>query len=205
MNFNKLLYYTILPLLALSCVYNPSQDVLPIIGHRDVVNGDTIYPTIRPFEFTNQEGDRVSNSDFSNHIYITDFFFTSCPTICPKVKQQMLRVHNKYKDNDRVKLVSFTVDPKRDTPEKLKEYAGKLEVGTPKWHFLTGEKDSLHSISSDYMSIALENPDAPGGFDHSGRLILVDENQHVRAFCNGTDPEEVTVFLKKIDILLNEN
>jgi len=196
--------FCIFSIVVLSCATDQSPNKLPIIGHRDIVDGDTIYPTIRPFEFINQANERVNNATFKNQVTIADFFFTSCPTICPKVAQQMLRVYDKYESDERVALISFTVDPKRDTPEKLKSYAAKLEVELPKWQFLTGDKDSLHDISADYMSIALENPDAPGGFDHSGRLILVDQAGHVRAFCDGTAPDEVSRFLKEIDLLLNE-
>lgn len=191
-------------LILFSCNTIQKEYKLPIIGYPEIVNGDTIYPSIREFKFLNQDSVLISNAEFSDGIYVADFFFTSCPTICPKVKQQMIRVYDKYVMDDRVKLVSFTVDPVRDTPSRLKNYAKKLEAELPKWYFLTGDKDSLHSISGDYMSIALENPDAPGGFDHSGRLILIDREGHVRAFCNGTDPEEVTGFLEEIDMLLNE-
>ncbi len=204
MDFKYFLIALILGTLFIECTLEQTVKKLPIIGHRDIVDGDTIYPTIRPFEFINQADEKVSNATFQNQVTIADFFFTSCPTICPKVAQQMLRVYEKYEEDDRVALISFTVDPKRDTPEKLKSYAEKLEVSLPKWQFLTGQKDSLHEISADYMSIALENPNAPGGFDHSGRLILVDQEGHVRAFCDGTMPEEVTRFLKEIDLLLNE-
>ena len=201
----KYISFGLLVLLINACDSSPKINKLPIIGHRQIIDGDTIYPKVRPFEFVNQDSITVDNGTFADGIYVTDFFFTSCPTICPKVKQQMIRVYEKYREEDRVKLVSFTVDPVRDTPNKLHDYAAKLEAELPKWHFLTGNKDSLHTIAGDYMSIALENPDAPGGFDHSGRLILVDRQGHVRAFCNGTDPEEVTDFLDKIDLLLSES
>ncbi len=196
--------YLVFLILLMSCNAKQKEYKLPIIGYPEITNGDTIYPRVRDFSFLNQDSSIVTNEELGDVIYIADFFFTSCPTICPKVKQQMIRIYDKYFDDDRIKLVSFTVDPVRDTPSRLKSYSEKLDAKLPKWHFLTGEKDSLHSISGDYMSIALENPDAPGGFDHSGRLILVDTEGHVRAFCNGTDPEEVTEFLKKIDHLLNE-
>jgi protein SCO1/2 len=181
------------------------KEALSILGNRDVdANGDTIYPTIPDFAFINQNGDTVTNEDFAGKAYVVDFFFIHCPTICPKVTRQMLRVHDKFIDNDKIKFMAHTIDPKRDDVAALKSYADKLDAKAPKWHFVTGDKDEIYEIADDYFSVAVENPDAPGGFDHSGRLILVDENRHVRAFANGTDPDEVTQFIADIEVLLAE-
>jgi protein SCO1/2 len=182
----------------------PGSDKLPILGERDVVDGDTIYHTIPDFEFVNQDSQRVTNSTFENKVYIADFFFVSCPTICPKVTKQMRRIYDQYKDDDRVLLVAHSIDPKRDTVGRLHSYANSMGVSSDKWHFLTGEKDDIYEIADDYFSIAIEDPDMPGGFDHSGRLILIDPNRYVRSFCDGTDPESVDRFMKDIDILLAE-
>jgi protein SCO1/2 len=86
----------------------------------------------------------------------------------------------------------------------LKRHADKLGVGTPQWHMVTGEEDAIYGIADNYFSVATKNPEAPGGFDHSGRLILVDKNRHVRSFCDGTDAEETSRFMKDIDLLLEE-
>lgn len=178
---------------------------LPILGEVKVENGDTVQHTIPDFSFTNQEGEIVTNATFEGKAYIADFFFTSCPTICPKVKKQMLRIYEKHKSNPNLKLVSYTIDPKRDNVEHLGDYASNLGVTKENWHFLTGDKWELHEIAADYFSIAMENEEAPGGFDHSGRLILVDKNRHIRSFCNGTDPKSVDGFMKHIDLLLKED
>ncbi len=188
-------------LITLSC--QPAHQKLPIIGIPEISENDTIYPVIRDFRFWNQDSLLVTNQDLYGKVYVADFFFTSCPTICPKVKQQMLRINEKYRDDNRLILVSHTIDPKRDTVGKLKQYSRNLGIeDSQKWHFLTGIKDSLHEIASDYMSIAYEDPDAPGGFDHSGRIVLIDQFGHVRSHCNGTDPKDVTRFMKDIDNLL---
>ena len=183
-----------------------SNKTLPIIGERLglTATGDTIYPTIPHFSFINQNGDTVTNADFEEKIYVVDFFFTHCPTICPKVTAQMLRVHDRFKDSSAVLLLSHSIDPKNDTIGRLKEYAGKLGVVAPKWQFVTGIKDSIYSIADDYFSIAKENPNAPGGFDHSGRLILVDKKRHVRSFCDGTDAKDVDRFMGDVQTLLWE-
>jgi protein SCO1/2 len=180
------------------------QEPLPILGEKLIEGTDTIYHTIPDFKFTNQEGQEVNLATFDNKIYVVDFFFISCPTICPVVKAQMLRVLETYRDEDRLMFLSHTIDPKRDTVERLKKYADNLGVGVPKWHFVTGEKEKLHGIASSYFSIAYEDSSAPGGFDHSGRLILIDQNKHIRSYCDGTDPESVDQFIKDIAILLEK-
>jgi protein SCO1/2 len=116
----------------------------------------------------------------------------------------MLRIYDKYEKNPKIKLVSHTIDPKRDTAEKLKSYASDLGVNTDKWMFLTGDKDALLDIANEYFVAALEDPEAPGGFDHSGKIILVDTERHVRSFGEGTDAEDVDRLMKDIDKLLRE-
>jgi protein SCO1/2 len=177
---------------------------LPILGQKRVVNGDTIYHQIPDFSFINQDSQVVDNETFAGKIYVADFFFVSCPTICPTVTKQMLRIHDQFEDEPRLKLLAHSIDPKRDTVGRLANYARNLGVTSDKWHFVTGNKDDIYAIADDYFSIAIESPDAPGGFDHSGRLILVDENRYVRSFCDGTDPEDVDQFMKDIEKLLQE-
>ena len=169
-----------------------------------MVDGDTVYHQIPGFSFVNQDSTVVTPATFDGKVYVADFFFISCPTICPKVKQQMLRIADRFKNDDRVVLLSHTIDVKHDTIPRLKTYSENLGIGAPKWHFVTGDKNAIYDIADDYFSIAIEDPDAPGGFDHSGRLILVDKNRHVRSFCNGTEPEEVDRFMEDIALLLKE-
>jgi protein SCO1/2 len=186
-----------------SCQEHPQK--LPILGNRDIqANGDTIYHTIPSFSFVDQDSQVVNNQTFEGKAYIADFFFTSCPTICPKVKKQMLRIYERFRDEDQLLYLSHTIDPKRDTVGHLKMYAQNLGVDSPKWKFVTGKKEELYEIADDYFSIAIEDPDAPGGYDHSGRIILVDGKGHIRSFCDGTDPEKVDQFMEDIEVLLKE-
>lgn len=198
-----ILYPSLVIILLASCL--TTDRTLPIIGIPIIENGDTIWPSIRDFSFINQDSQIVTHQTFANKIYVADFFFTSCPTICPTVTKQMLRVYDKYKNDDRVLLLAHTIDPKRDDVKKLNQYAANLAVSAEKWHFVTGEKSALYSIARDYMSAVMEDETVPGGFDHSGRIILVDKNRHVRSFANGTDADDVTRLLKDIDILLHEH
>lgn len=188
-----------------SCnVPNAQNQPLPVIGNREIVDGDTIYHTVPDFAFMNQDSQWVTNETFAGKAYVVDFFFTHCPTICPKVAKQMKRVHDRFLEEDRLLLLAHSIDPKRDTIGRLKWYADNLGVESSKWHFVTGEKDSIYAIADDYFSIAIENPDAPGGFDHSGRLILIDPKRRVRSFCDGTDAKSVDKFMLDIDKLLRE-
>ena len=186
------------------CGETESTGPLPYLGHSEVIDGKTQYHTIRDWSFVNQDSVVISNKDLSNHIYITDVFFTSCPTICPKVMKQMLILHDEFKDEPLVKMVSFTIDPKRDDVKRLKLYSSNLGVTSDKWHFLTGEKDNIYDVADDYFIVAHPDSDAPGGFDHSGKIILTDQQGHVRAFAEGTDPETIPPFIKAVKSLIKE-
>ena len=198
-------FYAILTLFVLIVSCKQEEGPLPILGFESKgENGEVIYHTIRDWTYTNQDSVEVSNKDLKENIYVTDFFFTSCPSICPRVTKEMLRLYEAFKDEDRVKLVSFTIDPKRDTPSRLTRYAGNLKVDTKKWWFLTGDKDFTYELANDYFNVAMEDEEAPGGFDHSGKLILVDQNGHVRSFSEGTDPKETPKMIRDIKRLLSE-
>ncbi len=177
---------------------------LPIIGNVEIVQGDTIYPQIPDFRFINQDSQWISNETFTGKAYIADFFFIHCPTICPKTTKQMKRIYDHFKDDERVLLLAHSIDTRNDTVPALKRYAEKLGVSSDKWHFITGSKEEIYGIADDYFSVAQEDPNVPGGFDHSGRLILVDKDRHVRSFCDGTDPKEVDRLIRDIEKLLRE-
>lgn len=188
-----------------SCFSDDSNRKLPILGERDITPaGDTIYPTIPDFQFVNQDSQLVTNATFAGKAYVVDFFFIHCPTICPKVKANGLRVYNKFKDEDRLLMLSHSIDTRNDTVAALKRHAEKIGIESKKWHLVTGDHDAIYAIADNYFSVAKEDPSAPGGFDHSGRLILVDKNRRVRAFCDGTDAEDVDRFMKNIERLLRE-
>lgn len=196
-------------LFVISCIVmlsacNEGVEVLPKYGFTDIVDGDTINHTIPAFKFINQDSQVVSNESLSDFIYVSDFFFIHCPTICPKVKKQMLKIYDKYEDDSMVKFVSHTIDPKRDDVPALKEFASKLGIDHDKWYFLTGEKEDIYEIADDYFNIAIEDESAPEGFDHSGKIILTDKEGHVRAFCEGTDPESIPQFIKDVSTLIDE-
>jgi protein SCO1/2 len=188
-----------------ACTEPTGPSNLPILGERDLSpKGDTIYHTIPDFAFVNQDSQLVTNATFEGKAYVADFFFIACPTICPKTSKQMLRIHDRFLSEPQLLLLAHTVAPKYDTVAALARYAKGLGVTSQKWHFVTGDKAQIYGIADDYFSIAMEDAEAPGGFDHSGRLILVDKHRHIRSFCDGTDPEDVDRFMMDIESLLNE-
>jgi protein SCO1/2 len=194
--------FALLGLTVFSCQQEANVQPLPYLGQHEINGQDTVYHTIPDFAFVDQDSNLVTNATFEGKIYLADFFFISCPTICPKVKKQMLRIFDKYKGNDELMLLSHTIDPKRDTVGRLKSYAQNLGVDNGQWRFVTGEMDEIYGIADDYMSIAKEDPNAPGGFDHSGWILLIDKTGHIRSFADGTDPEKVDRLLTDIEWLL---
>lgn len=114
----------------------------------------------------------------------------------------MLRIYDAYIDEPQLKIISHTIDPKRDSVGTLKVYSDNLEVKSDRWHFVTGDQAKTYALAEEYFVSVLEDPGAPGGFDHSGRIILVDGEGHVRSYCNGTDAEDVDRFMKDIEWLL---
>lgn len=171
-------------------------------------NGDStkveIPFVVPPFRFLNQDSVYITNEDFKNKVYVVDFFFTKCPTICVKMTGQMLRIHEAFKDDDRVVLLSHSIDYLNDSVSVLAEHAHDLGVKTPKWHFVECDRDQTYAFAKHYMNTAVENEDAPGGYEHSGYLVLTDTNGHLRSYADGTSPEKVDVLMEDIKILLKE-
>ena len=198
---------TVLNFLVALLVFSCSQEKkLPFIGPKQVnTKGDTVYHQIPAFRFLNQDSVFVSEKDVEGKVYVADFFFTTCPTICPKMKTQMLRIYERYKDRDVVRILSHSIDPDFDTPNVLKDYATRLQVKAPKWNLLTGDKAAIYTLGQkSYMVSAQEDPNEAGGFVHSGAFILVDKNRHVRGIYDGTVEAEVNHLLEDMEILLKE-
>jgi protein SCO1/2 len=185
---------------------------LPYIGPKEAVLNtegkyDTLYHKIPYFEFTNQDGNKVSSNDLLGNIYVADFFFATCPTICPKMTTNMSYIQNKFKEKSDLKFISITVNPKNDTPKVLKEYAQKVHANTESWNFLTGDKEKIYDIAfNGFFVSTMKASIAPGGFLHSQMLILVDRKGHIRGYFDGTIYSEMKKDLTDaIDILYKED
>ncbi|MEN9522183.1 MAG: hypothetical protein RL065_560 [Bacteroidota bacterium] len=163
------------------------------------------YPTIKSFEFINQDSVTITNATFDNKIYVADFFFLNCGTICPKMTKQMKRMYDEFKDEPRVVFLSHTIDPQHDNIQRLKEHSKNLKVESSKWHFVTGNEDSIYNIAEhSYYSSAKADSTADGGLIHSGGFILVDKNRNVRGIYDGTDPTSVAKMMITIRKLLEQ-
>jgi protein SCO1/2 len=202
--YNRIHFFfaSIVFVLLIAC--NSEPKTLPILGNREIENGDTIYHQVPDMVLMDQDSQAFQLSKLGDKIVIADFFFTSCPSICPRVKKQMLRLYDKYKTDPRVIFVSHTIDPRHDSTTVLKRYAQNLGVDAINWRFVTGDKDSIFHLADEYFVSVVDDPSAPAGFDHSGRIILVDNKRHVRGYCEGVDPKSVDGFFPVIDRLLSE-
>jgi protein SCO1/2 len=201
----------LLPLitLAISCG-SPSEKTskiaeLPILGERYVDdNQDTVYHSIADFAFVNQVGDTIRKEDMASKIYVADFFFTSCPTICPVMKKEMLRVYEQFKGEPNFRILSHSIDPTHDTQAVLKDYAEKLGVpDAATWNFLTGDQEKIFEIGqTSYLTTTMADDMEPGGFLHSGAFLLVDQQGRIRGVYDGTKTEQVDRLLADIPKLL---
>jgi len=197
----------------ISCGDKKKEGKLPILGYREVlakeIDGkkviDTVYHTIANFSFVDQDSMIVTNETFSGKIYVTDFFFTSCRTICPIMKTQMLRVYNAIEDMPDVAILSHTIDPEHDTVALLHDFADRLGVTSDKWHFVTGEQEKIYDIAqTSYFATAMVDKTEPDGFIHSGAFLLIDKQRRIRGKYDGTVEEDVNRLIKDIKRLRYE-
>lgn len=145
-------------------------------------NGELIKRKVPDFSFTNHEGKTITNKDFKGKVYVVEFFFATCPTICPIMNENLVEVQNEFYGNMNFGIASFTINPEHDTPEVLKEYREKYGIKHPHWHMLTGDRNKIYNLARNgFNAYAAEEPNAPGGFEHSGFFALVDKDGHLRS------------------------
>jgi protein SCO1/2 len=201
----------LLPLIALAISCGaPSEKTtetaeLPILGERYVDdNQDTVYHSIADFAFVNQVGDTIRKENMAGKIYVADFFFTTCPTICPVMKKEMLRVFEQFKEEPNFRILSHSIDPTHDTQAVLMDYAEKLGVpNAATWNFLTGDQEKIFEIGqTSYLTTTMADDLEPGGFLHSGAFLLVDQQGRIRGVYDGTKTEQVDRLLADIPKLL---
>ena len=165
------------------------------------------------FSFTDQDGNTITNKDYEGKVYVVEFFFTSCKTICPIMNKNMLRVQNEFYGNPNVGIASFTIDPNYDTPSVLKEYAKNYGITKPQWHFLTGEKEKIHDLANSGFNLYVgESAEAEDGFEHSGLFALIDQNGDIRSrkdsygnpiiYYNGLEDDGIKILIEDIKNLL---
>lgn len=203
---------TILGILFLPCVFylvliqgKNHFKHLEIFGPKEAVgNGDTLYHTIPAFAFLNQEGKRISEKDLEGKIFVANFFFATCPTICPKMNYNFKGVTDKYRQDQQVKFLSFTVDPGHDSVQVLSAYAKDLGAVNDQWWFLTGNKDSIYAIARDGFLVPAAGGKTAADFFHSQDLILIDHEKRIRGIYDGLDEADVKKLCDEIDVLEQE-
>ena len=181
---------------------------LPFFGEREVAaNGkDTIYHSIPPFKFVNQDGDTISDKTFVGKIYVADYFFTTCKSICPKMANELQRVQEKFAyTKGLVQILSHTVNPENDSVPVLKSYSKMIHADTKMWNFVTGDKKQLYDMARNgYLVNALQGDGGPDDFIHSELFVLVDKEKHIRGIYDGTDIKAVNNLLDDIKVLMAE-
>ena len=166
------------------------------------------FEKVPAFKFTDQNNKNISNKNFEGKVYVVEFFFTSCPSICPKMNRQMQRVYAKYKSQDDFRILSFTVNPEVDSVEAMNAYAKEHEAGS-RWHFLTGNKDRLYALARKSFFVlkpaeAENMGDANSDFIHTNNFVLIDKLRRIRGYYDGTKPESVDSMMVDIGRLLRE-
>jgi len=167
------------------------------------------------FSFTDQNNQTITNKDYEGKVYLVEFFFSSCPTICPIMNENMVKLQNEFSKDSNFAIASITIDPNTDTPEHLKEHAALIGAKMQNWHFLTGEQTAIFDLSKKFNLYVGQNDDAPGGFEHSGMFALIDKKGNIRSrkseqfdypivYYDGIEEEGVKMLKEDIQQLLKE-
>lgn len=219
MKFRIVLFF-LLVCAAITIAYVMTHDqqsvkTLPIIQPKDVKK-EMVDPEllqigmghrIGDFTLLNQYGESITLEKVKGKVFVAEYFFTTCGTICPKMTEQMTRVQERFRGNDEVKILSFTVNPDYDTVQVLLEYAQKYGVEKDQWHFLTGSKEELYRLARKSFFVlkpaeAINLGDAGSDFIHTNNFVLVDQQLRIRGYYDGTSISEVNELMEDIELLL---
>ncbi|HKG04810.1 MAG TPA: SCO family protein [Pedobacter sp.] len=193
MNSRKIQF--IITLIILTLASCQTENPLPILGSKPITD----------FRFLNQDSLVITNKTFDDKIYIANFFFTSCTTICPAMNRVMKDIFDDYQDNPKVMLLSHSIDFKYDTPGRLKKYAEKIGATGNKWQFAHGSKSDIYSIAEQsYMTAVVEDVKVKENFVHQGYLLLVDQHQRLRGAYDSDSEEQIKQLKLDIEKLLEE-
>ena len=187
------------------CTEKKSSVLLPIYGEKKIIDGDTIYHQIASFNLTNQIGQVVNQNTTKNKIYIANFFFASCQSICPMMSNQLQEVQKSFLADDSVLILSHSVNPLHDTVAVLNNYADTYGAKTNKWHLLTGNKKQIYDLAkTSYLVNAFEDDGSPEGFLHSELFLLIDKKARIRGMYDGTNTAEVKKLIEDVKLLKQE-
>lgn len=198
------LFYNALKPQKMLPIYNPA-DVNPELVD-STVQYVSKYHTIADFSFTNQNGKTITQKDYEGKIYVADFFFTTCGSICPKMITNLVEVQKAIINNPKVMLLSHTVFPEVDSVAVLKAYAIKNGVDDSKWNLVTGDKKEIYTMArKSYLAVKMGKPSELYDMVHTENFVLVDTKRRVRGFYDGTKKEEIQRLIEDINFLSNEN
>lgn len=183
---------------ALFTMYENNAGTLPVLGKtKDHVIAD--------FKLTDQDGTEKTISDWNNKIVVSDFFFSHCPSICPKMTNSLTTVQEAFKDDPKILLNSISIDPERDSATQLRKYADQYNIDTKNWSLLTGNKKDIYKMArNSFMVVATDGDGGPDDFIHSEKLVLIDTKKRIRGYYDGTSPKEVNQLIRDIKKLKNE-
>lgn len=219
---NRIIFLVLFSIAGVTFTYfmtrpKPNAESLPIINPIDVPE-DMVDPellrvgyghTIGKFAFKNQNNKMITQEDVRGKVYVVEYFFTTCKTICPRMNAQMQRVHEKFRMNNDVKILSFSVDPETDTVEQLKRYADAHNSKGNQWNFLTGKRDDIYELArTSFFTLkpteAENQGDVGSDFIHTNNFVLVDKLMRIRGYYDGTNPKDVDKMMHDMDLLLKE-
>ncbi len=152
-----------------------------------IINGKR--KKVPDFSFTDQNGNTITNRDYLGKVYVVEFFFTTCPTICPRMNRNLVQIQNTFSDFENFGVASFTINPEYDTPQILKEYAEKYGITNPNWHLMTGDQDKIYELANTGFPLYVaQDSEVEGGFEHSGHFALIDKEGFIRSRVENGNP-----------------
>jgi len=181
----------------------PTGEMFPYKDAQGNIKYDSVYHTIADFKLTDQNGSTFTNDALKNKVYVADFFFVSCPTICPRMTKSMLNLQRTFLNDTSVAFLSHTISPEHDSVAVLKRYEAKNKINGRQWHILTGPRKDLYDLSKRSYYLGVRN-DSPDNFQHSEKFVLVDDHRIIRGYYDGTDSLEVDRLQSDIKTLLKE-
>ncbi len=195
-------------------VYGSEENFFVTLDYVGPTEADTIYYQVPEWEFTTQDDTLLSSEELQGRITLVNFFFTTCPSICPAMNYNVKQVQDRFKGYENFRIASFTVNPEHDTVEVLKKYENKIGAIPGIWYFLTGNRDEIYQTARDHFLSAMEDSTADGGFLHSENLVLVDWEGRIRSgkddfgnlkgVYNGLNPDEINTLKDDIKVLIAE-
>jgi protein SCO1 len=196
----------VIPLMAYNLVnwYQNKYETLPV--YNSTGRNENLLSQLASFNFLNQDGKKLNETDWSNKILLVDFFFTHCPSICPKMTVSLKKVDDYFKKENFLQIASFTVDPEGDSSAQLKKYAVQFNLDTNQWNLITGRKKDIYKLARNgFKIVATDGDGGPDDFIHSDKIVLIDTQKNIRGYYNGTDPNEIKQLIVDIRKLANEN